>query len=804
MAIPQDVRQAFRIFRRSPLHTGIALLSISLSVAASSVVFAAIKSVLIDPLPFTRPAELVQVRSEFPGMPVQSHGDWVVWNDVREISNRTRTLQSLGIYGNTIFDLSGDAGAVPEALYGVRVTAGLFPVLGVSPMIGRNILPDEDQPGHPSVMILSYGLWARRFQPDRSVVGRSVTVNGHKCQVIGVMPPEFNFPMRREAAHTPSPYVEFWSAPFGVPNNPEAGFGAVARLRPGVSLQQARQDLADIGSVLARQFPATNRNRTLTVNSVRDRIVGTAGQGLSLLMGAAIVFMLIGCANVANLLLARGLARQQEFAIRLAIGASPSRLARQLLTESCVLALLGGLSGYLLTVLAWKLLPAIAPVNIARLSAARADISVLGFALAIAILNGILFGIAPAVRAARSSGRTIRANGPARHDRIPALLVTSEVALSVLLVVVGAQVLASFARLATTAPGFHPEHIIASVVLPAQERYPDPGRRGLFYGRILTAVGSLPGVRSAGTVDALPFSGENHGGSVFGGELSAVRPLTAEIDNIGGEYLQAMEIQLRQGRWFREDDLNASSDTAIVNTLIARTLWPGGSALGQKICIDCTPGHPVNWKRVIGVVSNASHAALDEPEKGNVYLATNGLQKAAFLIVRTERPAGEMGEAIRRTIAALDPNQPVLLSVSMGDLIADSLADRRFIMVLLFILGSLALILSTAGVYGVISYTTSRRTHEIGIRMAIGATPRNVLSLIFRQGFAAVAAGLAIGLITALLCMRLLKSLMLGLESAQPAIILGAALLVAASAALACWIQAKAATGTNPVSALRH
>jgi predicted permease len=430
MAIPQDVRQAFRIFRRSPLHTGIALLSVSLSVAASSVVFAAIKSVLIDPLPFTRPAELVQVRSEFPGMPVQSHGDWVVWNDVREISNRTRTLQSLGIYGNTIFDLSGDAGAVPEALYGVRVTAGLFPVLGVSPMIGRNILPDEDQPGHPSVMILSYGLWARRFQSDRSVIGRSVTVNGHKCQVIGVMPPEFNFPMRREAAHTPSPYVEFWSAPFGVPNNPEAGFGAVARLRQGVSLQQARQDLADIGSVLARQFPATNRNRTLTVNSVRDRIVGTAGQGLSLLMGAAIVFMLIGCANVANLLLARGLARQQEFAIRLAIGASPSRLARQLLTESCVLALLGGLSGYLLTVLAWKLLPAIAPVNIARLSAARADTSVLGFALAIAILNGILFGIAPAVRAARSSGRTIRANGPARHDRIPALLVTSEVALS--------------------------------------------------------------------------------------------------------------------------------------------------------------------------------------------------------------------------------------------------------------------------------------------------------------------------------------------------------------------------------------
>ncbi len=255
MSVLQDVRLAFRLFRRNLAGTGIALLSIALSVAATAVVFTAIKSVLIDPLPYARPRELVQIRSEFPKMQEQSNGDWVVWNDTQELIRRTRTLESVGIYGNAIFDLAGDAGTTPEALYGLRVTASLFPTLGVSPMLGRNILPGEDQPGRPAEMILSYGLWVRRFNSDRGVVGRAVTVNGHDCLVIGVMPPAFNFPLRRAAVHTPSPYVEFWSTPFAVPANKNAGLGAVARLRPGVSLEQARQDLASISQALEHDFP---------------------------------------------------------------------------------------------------------------------------------------------------------------------------------------------------------------------------------------------------------------------------------------------------------------------------------------------------------------------------------------------------------------------------------------------------------------------------------------------------------------------------------------------------------------------
>ncbi len=804
MPILEDVRFALRLFRRSPVPTAIALISIALSVGATAVVFAAVKAVLIDPLPYARPAELVQFRSEYPRMQQQAHGDWVVWNDTREVARRTRTLEAIGVYGNAIFDLAGDSGATPEALYGLRASASLFPVLGVSPMLGRNILPGEDQPGHPDVMILSYGLWVRRFHSDRAVVGRSVTVNGHGCLVIGVMPPGFNFPLRRQAAHTPSPYVEFWAAPLTAPTNPGAGLGAVARLRTGVSLAQARQDLASISRGLEHDFPATNRDRVLTLNLLRDRAVGAAARGLWLLMAAAIVFMLIGCANVANLLLARGRTRRREIAVRVAMGAGRWRIVRQLLTESCVLAVLGGLGGYLVAAVAWQVLPAVAPVSIPRLAAARAGTTVFGFALALAMLNGILFGMAPAFRMAARSDFGSRGAASGRRDRMRSSLVTAEVALSVLLVVLGGQVLAGFLRLVATDPGFQADRVLASVVLPAPERYRTPEQRGVFYLRILDAVRALPGVASAGTVDALPFSGENHGGDVSAGESPAAPPMTAEIDVAGGDYLQTMGIRLLAGRWFREEEMSPSNGSVIVDTLVARRLWPGASAVGQRICVDCTPENPGNWKRVIGVVSNASHAALDEPPIGNVYLAAGAMRKAVFLVVGTKRPAGEIGQAIRRAIAAIDPNQPVFLTASMRDLISDSVADRRFITLLLAITGSLALILSAGGVYGVVSYTTSRRTQEIGVRMAVGATPANVVSLIFRQGFLTVAIGLGVGVGTSWICLRSLRSLLPGLESAHALYLWIATGLVLVTAAIACWVPARRATRTDPVSALRQ
>jgi putative ABC transport system permease protein len=809
MSVLKDVRIAFRLFRRSPALTGIALLTIALSVSATSVVFAALKSVLINPLPYVRPGELVQIRTEIANAE-QSSGDWVFWDNTQEIIRRTSTLESVGIYRNAIFDLWGDSSSPSEALYGIRMSANTFPTLGVTPMLGRNILPDEDRPGQPDEMILSYRLWKRRFNADRSVVGGTVKVNGQDCTVIGVMPPDFNFPLRRTAAHTPSPYVEFW-APLRIdPNATTGALGAVARLRPGVSLMQAQQDLASISTALRREFPATNRNRTLRMGSLQDRTVRSSGAALLLLMSAALMFLMIGCANVANLLLARGLARQREIAVRMAVGASPTRIVRQLLTESCALAVLGGLCGYGLTAAAWLILPAIVPVSIPRLAAARADWTILGFTLVVALINGILFGSVAALRTTdwtlAIATRDFGVYGNASGRRMRASLVGTEVAIALSLVVIGAQLLGGFIRLLRTDPGFQADHILASVVIPARERYRTPEQHGALYRRILDAVRTLPGVESAGTVDALPFSGENHGGFIARSEAEVMEPggqMVAEIDVIGGEYLQTMGVRLAEGRWFDEAEIKQSSDTAIVNDVAAKHLWPGVSAIGKQICVFCTPENPRNWKRIVGVVSSVRHAALDAPEQANVYLSARALERAQFLVVRTDRPSGDLEKGIRRAIAGIDPNQPVFLSASMRSLVSESLADRRFIVTLLSITACLALLMSTAGVYGVISYTTSRRTHEIGIRIALGATPGNVNALVFRQGFFTVLSGLAVGLGLAVALMRVLRGVLVGLESRNWSHICIASGLVSLSAAIACWVPARRAMKIDPMSALR-
>ncbi len=791
----QDARIAVRLLRRTPALSGIALLSIALSVGATAVVFAAIKAVLLNPLPYSRVGELVQLRSD-DNLAGPSQSDWVSWPDTEEIARRTRTLASVGVYGNAVFDLGGGPATPPEALYGLHVTASLFPTLGVSPMIGRNILPEEDQLGHANEMILSYGLWKRRFNGNKNVVGKTVRVNGRDCLVIGVMPADFDFPLHRQVTRSPTPYVQFWAPMRITPISPEGAFGAVARLRPGVSLAEAQQDLASINATLVREFPKTNRGRTLRLAPLWDRLVGRARSGLWFLMAAAAMFLLIGCANVANLLLARGFARQREIAVRMAIGAGRLRIVRQLLTESCLLALLGGLGGYLFTLAAWKILPAVAPVSIPRLAAARADWTVLVFALAVALLNGILFGIAPALRSARGQ----RGAAVGRRDGLRASLVMAEIAITVVLVLVGGQLLASFVRVMETDPGFEAKRVLASVVLPAHERYKTPEQRATVYRKFLEAVRAIPGVESAGTVDALPFSGENHGGFI---DLGSKGQLVSEIDVVGGDYLQTLGVRLEAGRWFREDEMKEGNKSAIINDALARRLWPHGNALGRQICV-CSAEQPNNWKRVIGVVSGVRHADLDAGPGFSMYLAGGALEEAAFLVVKTDRPAGEMEAAIRRAVAGVDPDQPVLLSASLQGLIDDSLSARRFILNLLAVTAGLALLLSAAGVYGVTLYTTSRRTQEIGLRMALGATPGRVQAMVFRQGFLSVAAGLAIGLALAAMLMRTLRGVLAGLADANLLSFWIAAGLVSLIAATACWLPARRATRIDPMSALRQ
>jgi len=444
-------------------------------------------------------------------------------------------------------------------------------------------------------------------------------------------------------------------------------------------------------------------------------------------------------------------------------------------------------------------LPAVVPVTIPRLAAARADWAVLGFALLVAMVNGLLFGIVPALRAVGLRGQS----GP--RDRVRSSLIAAQVAVAMILVILGGQLLASFVRLMRTDPGFAMEGLVASVIVPAGEQYRAPGKQAELFRHILESVLAIPGVESAGTVDALPFSGENHGGFVSTTEAAIVNPSgqeIAEVDVVSSEYLQAMGARLMEGRWFQPEEMGDQSEVAIVGDVAARHFWPGRSAIGQQICVSCERGKPRNWKRVVGVVSSMHHVSLEGSPGWSVYVAQKALDSGQFLLVRTSRPEGEMALAIRRAVAAIDPNQPVFLTASLSSFVADSIADRRFIMSLLAGLAVLALAMSAAGVYGVIAYATSRRTREIGVRMAVGATPRRIHVLIFQQGFWAVGAGLLTGLTVSLVLLRWLRGVLTGLEF-NPAQVLVAGAVVTLAAAVACWVPSRRASRLDPMASLR-
>jgi predicted permease len=511
---------------------------------------------------------------------------------------------------------------------------------------------------------------------------------------------------------------------------------------------------------------------------------------------------------VANLLLARGLARQREIRVRMALGASRRRIVRQLLTESCMLAALGGIGGYVFTFLAWRALPGIAPANVPRLGAAHADWRILAFSLMVALANGLLFGTIPAVRAGWARANANQHSGVAgSRDRVRGALVAIEVALALALVMVGGQLLASFAALLRTDPGFDAKRVIAFIIIPNSARYKTPEEWGTFYRRALDSVRALPGVESAGTNDALPFSGENTGGLV--GKNAGGAPqggqIGAEIDNVSAGYLQTMGIRLLQGRWLNKEDMSDSSNGAIVSDLVANRLWPGESAIGKPVCVSCSPQDSNNWKRVVGVVASSRHRTMEGPQQqASVYLAAGALHKAVFLVVRTHRPEIDIQRAVRQVIAGIDPNQPIFLSATMQTLIDDSLADRRFVMLLLALGGCLALAMAAAGVYGVATYVTSRRTQEIGIRIALGATRSNVQALIFRQGFVTAIIGLGSGLAITLALIRILRGMLPGLESGNSAGLWIEIGLVTLTAALGCWLPARRAAKVDPMIALRQ
>jgi putative ABC transport system permease protein len=810
--LAQDIRYAARMLLKKPSFTLIAIVTLALGIGANTAVFSVIKSVLLGPLPYPNADHLVQFHLYFPSISYEQ--PWIAPRDAADWAEQSDSFERVGVYRSAMLNFSN--GGLPEAVYGLRVSADLLPALGVPPALGRYFSADEDQPGNNHVIILSDDLWRSHFNRDPSIIGRRIFISRETYEVVGVMPPGFNFPLRMPlTAKLPSRQMGYWyplGLDLGKSSREETGFGAIARLKSGVTIGQARAEMNQVASRLAADYPQTNNGREVRLVSLKDQTVGDVRPTLYVLLGAVALVVLIACANVASLLLVGAESRQQEIFIRQSLGATRWRLARQMLTESLLLAMIGGGCGVLLARWVLPLLLSVAPQAIPRLTGAGVDAGVLGFTLAVCVLSGLLFGLAPAFRTPQgdlSAGlkRNSLASSP-RRGRAGNALIAAEVALALVLTLGASLLLNSFVRLISVDPGFDADKVVACVVLVPNSQYPRVEAKLEFFRRVIERVKEIPGVESAAASDTLPFSGQNGSDQVrIEGRPPVARidaSLQAEASSVTSEFIQTMGIHLIRGRLFNDHDTADAPPVAVMSEAAATQFWPGEDPLGKRMSFGVSDDHRV-WRQVIGIVNTTHNAGIDQPPRPHVYLPVEQTRYPAnFLVVRSELPSAKLAVAVREAVAAVDKNQPVFLTASLGDWIADSYATRRFTLVLFGIFGGLALMLAVVGIYGVISHTIGQRTREIGIRIALGAQSQDIVRLIVRDGMAPAIGGLTVGLIGAAALTRLLGSLLFEVSPLDPATFAVAAIALTIVAVLACWLPARRASTIDPLLAIRH
>ena len=795
----QDVRFGLRVLRKRPGFTGVALAVLALGVGANTAIFSVVNAVLLRPLPLPGSERVV----DFDGVNTSkgitksnvSAPDFADWKQ------QSRSFEALSLYTSGGTNMTG--GEEPERVSAGWVDADFFRALGAAPARGRALLPEDDRPGAPLVAVISHGLWVRRFGADAGAVGRRVELGGRGVEVVGVMPAGFDFPEK----------AEVW-----VPLQMEAGkesrdnrsYDVVGRLREGVTLGAARAELAAVSARLADAHPVTNAGWGVELDSLKDEMVGQLKTTLYLLLAAVGLVLLIACANVANLLLARAAGRRREVALRVALGAGRLRIARQILTESLLLALVGGALGACLSVWLTDLLVALAPENTPRLGEVSADARVLLFAVGAALLTGLAFGLAPALQASRYDlNESLRegGRGSARRGRLRSALVVAEVALSLLLLAGAGLLVKSFARLQQVDPGFDPANVLTMRVSLPGARYREPARKGEFYAALEARLNSLPGVEAAGATLSLPLGGSNY--SVGRSFIREGRPATPEASEnaaysvVTPGYFRALRIPLRAGRLFDERDDAAAPKVVVINDVLARKVFPGEDPVGKHLTVWRDEKFP---RQIVGVVGEAKPQRLDADPAAQMYVPHR--QDAGWgglsLVVRAEGDAAALTQAVRAEVRALDGQLPVYDVKTMGRVLADATAYRRVTVFLMAGFAAAALLLSGVGLYGVLSYAVAQRTHEIGIRMALGARRGDVLRLVVRQGMALTLAGLALGLAAALAVTRLMAGLLYGVSAADPAVYALVSLLLAAVALVACLVPARRATKVDPMVALRY
>jgi putative ABC transport system permease protein len=808
-AFRQDVRYGLRVLLKSPGFTAVALVALALGIGANTAIFSVVNAMLLRPLPYADPDRIVTLWETNPNLTskyLRTHNEAspANFNDWRA---QQSVFSDVGAFRWSTFNLTDVD--TPEQLRGNRATASLFRVLGVKPLLGRTFRDDEDAEGAPRVVVLSYGLWQRRFGGDPNIINRQISIDTESHTVVGVMPKEFEFP---------NASVEMWT-PLALSKEDAARRGAHylytrARLKDGVTLDEARAQMGTIAARLRQQYPDTNSDRDVRLVRTQDDTNEQIRPALYVLFGAVGFVLLIACANVANLSLARSSARHKELAIRAALGAGRARMIRQMLTESVLLSTAGGVCGGLLAMWGLDLVTASVPREYALLFHGWNQISldgrVLAFTLLVAVATGLLFGIAPALQATKTDLNEALKEGGGRgsashaRGRFRDALVVSEVALALVLLIGAGLMFKSFARMLTVDPGFDPRGVTTMGLGLSEAKYQKPEQWTRFYGQLLEKLRAEPGVESASVVNDIPMGGS-------GGTTSFVvegRPAPpkgqypeANFRIASPDYFKTLRIPLLEGRPFDERDTADRPLVAVVNETFARTFFDGEEAVGKRLR-DPDGTHPVE---IVGVVADVKHWGLDDEPEPYIYMAhAQSPDNVMTIAVRSSVDPPAMVAAVRRDVQSLDRDLPVFDIKSLAQRVEESGSQKRLIVFLLSVFAAVALLLASVGIYGVMAYSVAQRTHEIGIRMALGAQTRDVVRLVLRHGMLMALAGVSVGVLASLALTKLIKAMLFRVSPTDPATFALVAAALAAVALVACLVPARRATRVDPVIALRH
>jgi putative ABC transport system permease protein len=807
-SIIKDIRYGFRGLLKHPGFTAIVVITLALGIGASTAIFSVVDSVLLRRLPYRNAERIVAIQELSPeGKRIQTtSGNFLDWRAQNTVFEHLAAIRTSPVN----LALADQAERIELA----QTNANFFDVFGITAQHGRTFIPQDEQAGHPPVAVVSDALWQRRFGVDPSLVGKPITLDGSNYTVIGIAPPGFQYPDKTDVWLPPLQRVPELYPGQDLQNRRMGYLTAVALLKPGVSLPQAASEMEAITARLRQQYPDTNNRRFNRVVSMHEHLVGDTNKLLWLLLGAVTFVLLIACANVANLLLASGASRQKEMAIRTALGASRWRVMRQLFTEATILALTGGAVGLLVAYWGLTAITKLLPGNFPRLDEIQLDLRVLAFTFAASVLTGILFGLVPALQISRpnvqesirESGRGL--SGSLRKSRFRQALIVGEVALSVVLLAGAGLLFRSFIHLQSVNTGFVSQQVLTARLTVAGPNYTEHSHWVRFYNQVLEKVTTLPGVQDAGLINTLPLDkGPTSAFRIEG------RPVTtpdkwpgANYRVVTPNYFRAMSIPVVQGRGYTDRDNDNAPYVMVVNQELADTVFPGENPVGKRITFGNTEsnGQP-RWFEIVGVVANVRSLELrEEPDSELYFSALQDMWPRMSLVVRSSVEPASLSASVRQIVNEVDKSVPVSKVQTMEHVVSQSITQPRFNLFLLGLFSTVALLLSAAGIYGVTAYTVTQRTHELGIRLALGAQVSDVLKMILGQGMAVIGVGLVLGLVSAFALMRLLRTLLFGVGENDPVTFVAITLVLLLVALVACYIPARRATKVDPLVALKY